>query len=220
MLTLAIDCALRRINIGASDGEKFLGELSADVGVRQSELLPSAVLNFISLFGKTIRDIGQIAVTVGPGYYTGIRVGLSYAAALAESVRAMLLPVSTLGAMAFGFMDNIDAVQAHAIVSPVIPASRDSLYVALYETYPGRKDKPLLLGPSHVKIDDFVIYLEPLRSSGDIVLIGSDLPVELSRAYNCLSPARDVSYGVLRAAREATPIDPASASAVYLRTPY
>ncbi|MDR2779671.1 MAG: tRNA (adenosine(37)-N6)-threonylcarbamoyltransferase complex dimerization subunit type 1 TsaB, partial [Synergistaceae bacterium] len=78
-LTLALDCALRRINLGASDGGKLLGEFSADVGARQSEILPPAVQNFLSALGKTVRDVELIAVTAGPGYFTGIRVGLSYA---------------------------------------------------------------------------------------------------------------------------------------------
>ena len=68
MLTLAIDCALRRINLGASDGDNLLGELSVDVGMRQSELLPTAVRDFLSMAGKNIGEVEHVAVTVGPGY--------------------------------------------------------------------------------------------------------------------------------------------------------
>jgi tRNA threonylcarbamoyladenosine biosynthesis protein TsaB len=211
---LAIDCALRRINLGASDGEKLLGELSADVGMRQSELLPSAVENFLSLTGNAVRDVGHIVVTVGPGYYTGIRVGLSYAAALAEGLGATVSGVSTLRAMAIPLVESFAAVGAAAAVAPVIPAGRGSIYAALYDTGGG-----VLSAPSHIKTDDFMEYLKSSGSKGGIVLVGNDLPDELAGAFICLCPS-GVSRGALAAARDEPPCDPASIRAVYLRGPY
>jgi tRNA threonylcarbamoyladenosine biosynthesis protein TsaB len=214
MLTLAIDCAMRQINLGASDGEKLLGELSADVGIRQSELLPSAVENFLSLTGNSVRGVGHIVVTVGPGYYTGIRVGLSYAAALAEGLGVAVSGVSTLRAMALPQIESIAAVGAAAAVAPVIPAGRGSIYAALYDS-----SGEVLFAPAHIKTDDFMGYLKSSDFKNDIVLAGNDLPGELASAFICLCPS-GVPRGALAAARDEPPCDPASIRAVYLRGPY
>ena len=85
-LTLAIDCSLRWISLGLADGVNPHGEENTNTGPKQSEILADSTARFLLKFGFSFADIEQIAVTTGPGYYTGIRVGLSYAALLAESL--------------------------------------------------------------------------------------------------------------------------------------
>ncbi|MDR1885918.1 MAG: tRNA (adenosine(37)-N6)-threonylcarbamoyltransferase complex dimerization subunit type 1 TsaB, partial [Synergistaceae bacterium] len=85
-LILAIDCAMRWLNLGLSDGGALIGAEAVNSDTRQSGLLPGAVDDFLSRRGVSLGDLGVIAVTTGPGYYTGIRVGLSYASSLAESL--------------------------------------------------------------------------------------------------------------------------------------
>jgi tRNA threonylcarbamoyladenosine biosynthesis protein TsaB len=218
MLTLAIDCALRRINLGASDGDNLLGELSVDVGMRQSELLPTAVRDFLSMAGKNTGEVEHVAVTVGPGYYTGIRVGLSYAAALAESVGTRVSGVSTLLAMALPLMESLRASGVRAIVAPVITAGRDSLYAAMYCVSSG-EDEDVLLEPSHMGTYDFMNYATSRCSFDDIVITGFDLPPILSCAHHRIFPPLCVPRGVLAAARKTTPTDPSETRAVYLRQP-
>jgi tRNA threonylcarbamoyladenosine biosynthesis protein TsaB len=218
MLTLAVDCALRMINLGAFEGEKFLGELSAQVGTKQAELLPSAVQNFLSILGKTVRDVEHIAVTVGPGYYTGIRVGLSYASALAESVNATVAGVSTLRAMALSHAESLVSAKASATVASVIPASRDSIYAAIYG--PRCEGDKIFLAPSHIKHDDFVEFLESTNFGRDVIIIGNEFPDEFCPGFNRISPVPGMARGILGAVRDEKPADPASLKGVYLRPPY
>jgi tRNA threonylcarbamoyladenosine biosynthesis protein TsaB len=218
LLTLAIDCALRRIELGLSDGEKILGELSCDAGTRQAELLPASVSNFLSLFGYTVKDVGLIAVTQGPGYFTGIRVGISYAAALAESVGALVVAVPTLLAMALPLLDTFKSVGTPMTVAPLIPAGRDSVYAAVY----GYRDDRITasLEPSHIKTSDFMDVIAAFDADHRPVLTGVTIPVEPApRGYAIITPPPSMPSGILKAARAPTPTDPAEIRAVYLREP-
>ena len=218
MLTLAIDCALRRIGLGLSDGEKILGELSCDVGTRQAELLPSSVANFLSLFGHTVRDVGLIAITEGPGYFTGIRVGMSYAAALAESVGARVAAVPTLLAMTLPLLEMSKLIGSPVAVAPLIPAGRNSVYAAVYG-YNGGKITASLQ-PSHIGTSDFANVITAFDAAHRPVLTGVTIPEELaSRGLAAITPPPSIPSGILEAARAIAPADPAEIRAVYLREP-
>jgi tRNA threonylcarbamoyladenosine biosynthesis protein TsaB len=220
LLTLAIDCALRRIGLGLSDseGEKILGELAFDAGTRQAELLPSSVANFLSLFGHTVSDIGLIAVTEGPGYFTGLRVGISYAAALAESVGALVVAVPTLLAMSLPLLGMFKLTGSPTTIAPLIPAGRDSVYAAIYG-YDGGKIAASL-EPSHMGTSDFANIASAFGAEHRPVLTGVALPPELaSRGYKMITPPPSMPSGILEAARSLSPADPAEIRAVYLREP-
>jgi tRNA threonylcarbamoyladenosine biosynthesis protein TsaB len=218
LLTLAIDCALRRVGLGLADGEKVLGEFSCDAGTRQAELLPSSAANFLSSFGHTVGDIGLIAVTEGPGYFTGLRVGMSYAAALAESIGASVVAVPTLLAMALPLAGMFKSAGLPVTVAPLIPAGRDSVYAAAY-VY-GRGKITASMEPSHIKTSDFANVIGASGAERRLILTGVALPDELaSRGYSMIAPPPSMPSGILEAARSLEPADPAKIRAVYLREP-
>jgi tRNA threonylcarbamoyladenosine biosynthesis protein TsaB len=218
-LTLALDCSLRRINLGASDGERFLGEFSADVGTKQSEILPPAVQNFLSAFGKTVRDVGLVAVTVGPGYFTGIRVGLSYSTGLAGSLGIMAAPVSTLDAMASCLLGTLAASETKRVVVPVITAGRGLFYAAAYGTEPDG-EKTALLEPSCVAAEELRERLEKLAGRSKLIITGSDFPRELDGSPRLrFVPQLSVAAGIINLARSREPVDPSAVRAEYLRSP-
>ena len=220
MLTLAIDCALRRINLGVADGENFQGELSIDVGTRQSEILPGAARDFLRMFGLSMRDVGHIAVTTGPGYFTGIRVGLSYAAALAESLGILVSGVSTLKAMVLPLIEVLAAGDFSSFAAPVIPASRDSLYAAMYRVRPGMTpDVDILMESSHIRTEDLFDCFEA-RADSEVIIISSNIPATASgKKHLRVIPPPSVSRGVLMAAASISPVDPSEIKAAYLRRP-
>jgi tRNA threonylcarbamoyladenosine biosynthesis protein TsaB len=115
-------CVLR------SDGREFevvpdasrLGELPAHA----RELMP-AVATVMKRAGLGFADLDAIAVSVGPGSFTGLRIGISTARALARAEGLELRPVSSLAALAAG----IEA----PLRLPLIDAKRGELFAALYE---------------------------------------------------------------------------------------
>jgi tRNA threonylcarbamoyladenosine biosynthesis protein TsaB len=218
-LSLAIDCALRRINLGVAEGESIKGHISLGVGTAQSETLPGAVGFFLSSLKYGLRDVGLVAVTTGPGYYTGVRAGLSYACALAESIGAKVAPVSTLFAIAYETMEIAALTGASLPVAAVLPAGRGSLYAAVYAA--GRGGHKTIFAPSFVSAADFMRVLESSRETGGIIVAAPEPVDEINRAgYKIISSPLSVASGMLKISRAVPFIDPAGVRANYLREPY
>jgi len=110
------------------DGEAFevapRPERLADAPAHASELMP-AVADVMSRAGVGWGDLDAIAVGVGPGSFTGLRIGLATARALAGANRLPLRRVSSLAALAAG----IEA----PLRLPLIDARRGEVFAALYE---------------------------------------------------------------------------------------
>ncbi|MCF7935132.1 MAG: tRNA (adenosine(37)-N6)-threonylcarbamoyltransferase complex dimerization subunit type 1 TsaB [Synergistales bacterium] len=100
-VTLGIDCSLRATNIGLVEDGSCIGETTLVSGRRQASALPGLVDHLFASLGCSLQDLDLIAIANGPGYFTGIRVGLAYGAALAHGLGIPVCPVSTLEAMAW-----------------------------------------------------------------------------------------------------------------------
>jgi tRNA threonylcarbamoyladenosine biosynthesis protein TsaB len=114
-------CVLR------ADGQAFEVAPPAE-GARghASELLPAAA-EAIERAGIDWPELDAIAVGVGPGGFTGLRIGVATARALATASGAELRPVSSLRALAAG-------IGSDPLSLPLIDARRGQLFAALYET--------------------------------------------------------------------------------------
>jgi tRNA threonylcarbamoyladenosine biosynthesis protein TsaB len=132
-------CVLR------SDGEVFevapepssLGEPPAHA----RELMP-AVAQVLKRAGLGLGDLEAIAVGVGPGTFTGLRIGIATARALAKANELPLKPVSSLAALAAG----IDA----ELALPVIDAKRGEVFAALHRSDGGALWPPFAAPPEDV----------------------------------------------------------------------
>lgn len=125
-LVLGLDCSTGWTSMGLSDGKEGLGEFAFPLGRRQSARLPGLLENLLLDSGKKIRDISLIAVTTGPGFFTGIRVGLSYAAGLAYALDKPVAGVPTLFAMAHPYL-----IRGTTVV-PILRARSDGIFAAMY----------------------------------------------------------------------------------------
>ncbi len=106
--------------------ERVVGEYMLDVRVTHSERLMTAIDQLLGDAGWTVRDLEGIAVTVGPGSFTGLRVGLSTVKGLALALAIPVAAVPTLDAMA--------AMLPYAAlpVCPVLDARKREVYASLY----------------------------------------------------------------------------------------
>ena len=73
-----------------------------DLGRRQTQELPHMAERLMKSNGLTWESLDYVALTNGPGYFTGIRVGAAYASGLAYASGAKVIPVSSLEVLAFG----------------------------------------------------------------------------------------------------------------------
>ncbi|MDP8237530.1 MAG: tRNA (adenosine(37)-N6)-threonylcarbamoyltransferase complex dimerization subunit type 1 TsaB [Candidatus Hatepunaea meridiana] len=99
-ILLAIETATSVCSVALLNGEHVLNEVTEVTKRRHNETLPGIVDQVLVGSGVEQRDIDVIAVSIGPGSFTGLRVGLSFAKGLALGVDAVIVPVMTLDGLA------------------------------------------------------------------------------------------------------------------------
>ncbi|MCT9928654.1 tRNA (adenosine(37)-N6)-threonylcarbamoyltransferase complex dimerization subunit type 1 TsaB [Planotetraspora sp. A-T 1434] len=101
MLVLAFDTATPAVTAALHDGSRVLAESTTIDARRHGELLAPAIERVLGDSGATLRDVTAIVAGTGPGPYTGLRVGLMTATALATTAGVPALGVCTLDALAY-----------------------------------------------------------------------------------------------------------------------
>ncbi len=101
-MLLAMDTATQIISLALHDGDRLLMECTLTVGRNHSARLAPMVRQAMAQFDLTAADLQALAVSVGPGSYTGLRIGVALAKGMAAVRSIPLVPVSTLDALAAG----------------------------------------------------------------------------------------------------------------------
>ena len=126
MRLLAIETATIVQSVALVEDDRLLAELSYEAqGNRGGMLLPT-VDRVLQKAGVAARDLDAVAVSVGPGSFTGLRVGLATAKGLALGSGARLVGVPTLEALAEGY------APANVTVCALLDAYRDEVYMAVF----------------------------------------------------------------------------------------
>jgi len=160
MRVLAVETSTLAGGVALVDGDRLVAEYLLDVSVTHSERLLSAIDTVMTDARWTPGDLQGLAVAVGPGSFTGLRVGLSTVKGLALALGLPVAAVPTLDAMA--------AVVPWAAlpVCAVLHARRDEVYAALYRwdgEHFGRESEYMALAPAELAAR----LLEPTLLLGD-----------------------------------------------------
>jgi len=130
MKLLALDTAANLCSVAILDVETgaILAASSEDIGKGHAERLMAAIEQVVTAAQIAITDIGKIAVSIGPGSFTGVRVGVSTARGFALALKCPAVGISTLQALAY---DAAKASSNRPILS-IIDARRDELYAQFF----------------------------------------------------------------------------------------
>jgi tRNA threonylcarbamoyladenosine biosynthesis protein TsaB len=131
-LLVAIDTATRFAGLALYDGEMVRSEASWLSNRNHSIELAPTMVRMLDRQGLGAADISAVAVSTGPGSFTGLRIGLSVAKGLAEACDVPILGVPTLDILAFSHAEQRRPIWA------VIQAGRERLCVGRYERRRGR----------------------------------------------------------------------------------
>ena len=118
MLTLAMDTATKVCTVALCRDNELLAEYNINMGMTHSEGLLPQIQQLLDRTGIKKNEIELLAVSMGPGSFTGLRIGLATAEAMAYSWQCYLHGVDTLKAMAYNI--PVDGV----VLSPVLDAQR------------------------------------------------------------------------------------------------
>ncbi|MFC1501420.1 tRNA (adenosine(37)-N6)-threonylcarbamoyltransferase complex dimerization subunit type 1 TsaB [Elusimicrobiota bacterium] len=120
---LAIETSGSTFSIALSENGVLISEVFKNVGLKHSEKLVPTLKKLLEKKKWKIDSIDKIAVTRGPGSFTGIRVGLSCAKTISQSMNIPLVAVNTLDLLRFS------APKGNYTVFPVIDALRNEVYI-------------------------------------------------------------------------------------------
>ncbi len=127
MRVLSIDTTTPAGSVALSDGERMVAQEQQDAGGTHAERLLQAVQGLFDRAGWTASSVEGIAVAIGPGSFTGLRIGIATAKALAIAGGIPVAGVSSLAALAF----NGRGRQGTTVV-PLIDARRGELYASAW----------------------------------------------------------------------------------------
>ncbi len=142
MLLLAFDTATPAVTVALHDGQRVLAETSTVDARRHGELLAPSIAKVLA--GAEPRDLTGIAVGVGPGPFTGLRVGVVTARVFSRTLGIPVHGICTLDALARA---AVDAQAAGQDFLAVTDARRKELYWARYSAAGERLDGPAVNRP-------------------------------------------------------------------------
>ncbi|MBQ7198948.1 MAG: tRNA (adenosine(37)-N6)-threonylcarbamoyltransferase complex dimerization subunit type 1 TsaB [Selenomonadaceae bacterium] len=125
MLVLGIETSTRAAGVALISDDKILAEISQESKLYHSENLLPQIEKVLSI--ANVEKVDAVAVSIGPGSFTGLRIGLAAAKALAYSWQVKIIGVPTLHALAAHFP------KSSAVIMPLIDAQKNSAYVQSFK---------------------------------------------------------------------------------------
>ncbi len=143
MILLAIDCSANLCAACVYDalaGRDF-GRSVLDLGKGHAEHLMDVIAQALQRAGKTYADLGAIAVSTGPGSFTGVRVAVSTARGLSLALKIPAIGVTTLDALA---AEAAKTFPGRAVLA-ALDAGRAEIHAALYDQGPQVRYGPAVM---------------------------------------------------------------------------
>jgi tRNA threonylcarbamoyladenosine biosynthesis protein TsaB len=124
-LILAVETATRAGSVGLTLADQVLASVSGDSASSHSNDLIENIEAALTQAGRELRDVEVLAAAVGPGSFTGLRIGLATVKSLAVSLRINCAGVSTLAAVAQAAGDSDQTVA-------MLPAGRGEVFAQMF----------------------------------------------------------------------------------------
>ena len=179
MKILGIDTSTKIATIAVIDEEKVLGEYTLNQEMSHSENLIPMIKELLNNLYIKIEDIDLYGVAIGPGSFTGLRIGVAAVKSLAHLFNKPIVGVSTLQGMAYNLPHN-------KVVIPMIDARRDRVYTGVYSWENGILNT--------IKADDVLemeVLLDELKDYDTIAVNGDGAILYKDRLINNL---KDIKF--------------------------
>lgn len=128
---LGIDTSTTHVGVAIAVDDRLAAEVSTPAERRHAEMLVPAIADLLRGFGIAASALDAVAVGIGPGLFTGLRVGVTTAMTMAHALGRPVLPVPTLDVLAAPHAGD------GRLVVPVIDAKRREVFSATYATDAG-----------------------------------------------------------------------------------
>lgn len=171
MNILALDCAVTRISLAVKTDSKFISS-TYDIGMRQSEILVPCIDEILAKAELTSAELNATVLTIGPGSFTGLRLGISALKAIELAYNVPVYGVSSLEAYAYPYKNL-----GFPLLS-CIDANKDKFYARISD------GESILL-----KDDDYEIHkiIDAVKGFDTVFVCGPDADIlseKLKASYN------------------------------------
>lgn len=220
MLILGIETSTAQVGCALGGHEGILAYTAVNRGQRHAELLVPAVQFTCRSARVELREVSAVAVGLGPGLFTGLRVGIATAKAMAQALRVPMLGISSLDLLAFRVRFT------NRLIVAAIDARRGELFHAAYRPSPGgvQRVTPPQVGTAADVASD-------IEASADDVLLVGDGALRYRELFSTVSHVEVADGGLAhpsagalvqlahaQAMREEF-VSPAEVRPIYLRKP-
>lgn len=162
MLILGIESATAQVGVAVGGHDGVIASAHSSYDRRHAENLTPQVRFVCEQAGVELSEIGVVAVDIGPGLFTGLRVGIASAMAIAYGLGVPMIGVSSLDLGAFA------VAHSSKLIVPCWDARRSEVFVAKYRSVPGgvkRISEPEVLTPDG-------LAAELVATSEEVLLVG------------------------------------------------
>lgn len=203
MIVLGLDTCLNACSVAVLDGDVVLAHASEAMARGHQERLAPMAQAVMAQAGIPFSRLQRIGATVGPGSFTGLRVGVAFAKGLGSALRIPAVGVGTLEAL---------AAETPGLAAAIIDARRDQLYLQVFD------GGQALMASDVLPVGAAAARLAELAMGRTLTLIGSGAPLlaDTAPGADVLTPEGCDARVVARLAgrRSSAPIRP-----LYLRAP-
>lgn len=197
MISLFLDTCSQIIRIGILFDNKLIDYLEFQNDNKLSEKLLPAIKKIIDKNNYKVNDLNRIYISVGPGSFTGIRIGVTVAKVMAWSLNIDIIPISSLEIMA-----SYDSDKKY--VCSFIDARRGFVFAGVYD-----KELNTYIEDKYISFDELLEKINDIKE--DTLFVSND-----SNFISCIEPKIDVEKIVLKHINDKS-VNPHKVNPIYLK---
>ncbi|HHU90161.1 MAG TPA: tRNA (adenosine(37)-N6)-threonylcarbamoyltransferase complex dimerization subunit type 1 TsaB [Clostridiaceae bacterium] len=170
MVTLAVDTSGLTASCAVVQDGKVIAELSTKHGKTHSQKILPMIKTTLSMVNKEMKEVDLFAASIGPGSFTGLRIGVVTIKGLAYSLKRPVCGVPTLDALAYSMPDF------NGVISPMLDARNNQVFTAFYHKMNGKLEK--LSSDSGIPIKEWIN--KAMEFNKNIMILGDAAEIHLA----------------------------------------
>lgn len=167
MKILAIDASGLVASVAVTEDDRLIGEYTTNYKKTHSQTLLPMLDQLAAMIDLDLKTIDAIAVTAGPGSFTGLRIGAATAKGLGQALNKPLIPVASLEAIAYNCWGS------DRLICPIMDARRKQVYTGLYRFRDG--GLAVLMDQTAMGIDEIIRKVNDIKRP--VTFLGDGVPV-------------------------------------------
>lgn len=171
MKILALDSSGLVASVAIASEDSLLAEYTVNYKKTHSQTLLPMLDEIVGMVDLDLSEVDAIAITAGPGSFTGLRIGAATAKGLGLALNKPIIAVPTVDALAYNLYGS------NKMICPIMDARRDQVYTGLYEF---KENEFHVI--SQQKVVDIEEIIDEINLTGrEVVFLGDGVPIQRER---------------------------------------